>query len=60
MPNHALGLYHKVIKWEMNADSTHALINSYATEEREMISWQDTYMIRLSGRSVRLRISNSS
>lgn len=47
MPNHALGKYHKIIKWEMTPDSTHAVINSYATDDLAMVSWQDTYTIPL-------------
>ncbi|MYL98390.1 DUF4376 domain-containing protein [Novosphingobium sp. FGD1] len=47
MPNHAMGKYHQILKWEMTADSTHAVINSYASVEMEFISWQDTYTIPL-------------
>lgn len=47
MPNHAQGKFHVVQKWEMTPDSTHCVINSYATETREMTCWQDTYTIPL-------------
>lgn len=38
MPNHALGRFHKIIKWEMTSESTHAIINSYASEAMELIA----------------------
>lgn len=47
MPNHAPGKYHKVEKWEMTRESTHALISSYASETMDYILWQDTYTIPL-------------
>lgn len=48
MPNGALARWHKAVKFEVYADSTHAVVNSYHAEEMEMISWQDTYVIPVS------------
>lgn len=47
MPNGALAKYHKIIKFEIQPDSTHATVNSYHTEALDLISWQDTYTIPL-------------
>lgn len=45
MPNGAAADYHKAIRFEIHADATHAVVNSYHNEEMSMISWQDTYVI---------------
>lgn len=44
-PNGANTRYHKAVKFEIHADATHAVVNSYHSETMEMISWQDTYTI---------------
>lgn len=47
MPNGALARWHKIVKWELTPESTHAVVNSYASEAMELIAWQDTYTIPL-------------
>jgi len=43
MPNGAIANYHVVAKYEVHPGAVYAIVNSYASETREMISWQDTY-----------------
>ena len=45
MPNGAVAKYHKAIRYEVQETGTHAVVNSYHSEELNMISWQDTYVI---------------
>lgn len=45
MPNGAQTRYHKAVRFEVSADGTHATVNSYHSEEMQMISWQDIYVI---------------
>lgn len=45
MPNGAVAKFHRAIRFEVHAEETHAVVNSYHREEMEMISWQDTYTI---------------
>jgi hypothetical protein len=45
MPNGAIGRYHKAVKFEIHEDATHAVVNSYHSDEMDIISWQDTYVI---------------
>lgn len=47
MPNGAAARYHKAIRFEVQADGTHAIVNSYHSEQMDIISWQDTYVIPL-------------
>lgn len=45
MPNGAAAKYHRAVRFEVHADATHAVVNSYHREDMELISWQDTYTI---------------
>ncbi len=47
MPNGAQARYHKALRFTVEADGTHAVVNSYHSEEMGLISWQDTYVIPL-------------
>lgn len=47
MPNGAQAKYHKAVKFYVEEDGTHAVVNSYHNEELDIISWQDTYVIPL-------------
>lgn len=47
MPNGAQARYHKALRFTVEADGTHAVVNSYHSEEMNLISWQDTYVIPL-------------
>jgi hypothetical protein len=46
-PNGAVAQYHRAVRFEVHADATHAVVNSYHREDMELISWQDTYTIPL-------------
>lgn len=45
MPNGAVAQYHKAVRFEVQDTGTHAVVSSYHSEEMELISWQDTYVI---------------
>jgi len=45
MPNGAQARYHKAVKFEVQESGTHAVVNSYHSEDMSVISWQDTYVI---------------
>lgn len=45
MPNGAIAQFHKAVRFEVYADATHAVVNSYRSAAMEMVSWQDTYVI---------------
>jgi hypothetical protein len=45
MPNGSNCNWHKVQKFEVHADGTHAVVNSYPRDTLDMIGWQDTYTI---------------
>lgn len=45
MPNGAQARYHKAVKYEVQEGGTHAVVNSYHSEDMSVISWQDTYVI---------------
>lgn len=47
MPNGAIATRHRIVKWELTPDTTHAVVNSYASEAMELLTWQDTYTIPL-------------
>lgn len=45
MPNGSVAKFHTVEKYEVHKNGTHAVVNSYHSEEMNIISWQDTYLI---------------
>lgn len=47
MPNGAIARWHKIVKWELTPETTHAVVTSYASQAMELLAWQDTYTIPL-------------